>query len=210
MSWYLDKQYIKNIQESYKTNVLYQEHFKEIKGKILDVGCTTGWFTKLNLKQIQGIDNDKQAIRFCKQRKMNVKYMDVEKKLKYKNNTFNGIFVGYLIEHIKDSKHLLNETYRILKPKGKLIVITENWKKTYKDFYDDPTHMKPYTKISLEKVVYESKYTNYKIEDERKPIKGLGWLVRKKIITTKTAIKIINVLYKLKIRGNGIILTAYK
>ena len=29
-------------------------------------------------------------------------------------------------------------------------MVTPNWKYSYKDFYDDPTHKRPYTKKSLE------------------------------------------------------------
>ena len=54
-----------------------------------------------------------------------------------------------LIEHLKDPSNFLQETLRILKPGSSLILSTPNWRYSRDVFYDDYTHVQPYTVISL-------------------------------------------------------------
>ena len=63
----------------------------------------------------------------------------------------NGIFFKMGIEHltIKEISNCLSEAIRVLKPKGNLIVITSDWKWTYKFFYEEYTHQTPFTSSSL-------------------------------------------------------------
>ena len=51
---------------------------------------------------------------------------DVNKKLPYKDNSFDVIFSGELIEHTFDDLEFLKECKRILKPKGLIIITTPN------------------------------------------------------------------------------------
>ena len=54
-----------------------------------------------------------------------------------------------VIEHIYNPNNFLNEIKRILKKNGNLIIVTPNFRFSFKEFYDDPTHVKPYTEESL-------------------------------------------------------------
>jgi len=54
-----------------------------------------------------------------------------------------------LIEHINDPGHFLKETKRILKPGGVLWISTPNIEACGEKFWDDPTHVHPYTRASL-------------------------------------------------------------
>ena len=49
-----------------------------------------------------------------------------------------------VIEHIKDPANILNEIKRVLTHDGILIIITPNLDKVKFNFFDDPTHVKPY------------------------------------------------------------------
>ena len=71
-------------------------------------------------------------------------------KLNFNDDHFDLITGISLIEHIVDPSNFLTETLRVLKKDGFLILVTPDWKHNVKDFFDDPTHVKPYTKNSLE------------------------------------------------------------
>ena len=58
-----------------------------------------------------------------------------------------------VIEHLNDPSNLLNEALRVLKPGGYLFIETPNWKYSSNSFYDDYTHVKPYTTASLKSVL---------------------------------------------------------
>src|SRR3989344_3050671 len=78
---------------------------------------------------------------------------DLEKdKIPHKNNSFDYILCLAIIEHISNYNNLFNELNRVLKPRGMLFITTFDFKNT-KRFYDDYTHVKPYTKKSLKKIL---------------------------------------------------------
>ena len=58
-----------------------------------------------------------------------------------------------VIEHIKNIDNYLNEIMRILVKGGAVYLTTPNFKYCYKDFYNDPTHIRPFTEIALEKLM---------------------------------------------------------
>jgi ubiquinone/menaquinone biosynthesis C-methylase UbiE len=47
-------------------------------------------------------------------------------KLPYPNNTFDEVYSRCLLEHTKNVFNVLKEMIRVLKPKGKLVIITDN------------------------------------------------------------------------------------
>jgi SAM-dependent methyltransferase len=67
----------------------------------------------------------------------------------YDNNTFDYIFIKSVIEHISNTDLFLSEIYRVLTPGGKVIILTPDYQKQKDFFYDDYTHIKPFTLNSL-------------------------------------------------------------
>lgn len=74
-----------------------------------------------------------------------------------KDNSVDVITINHVIEHLADYKTLMSECKRVLKPKGLLIITTPdinasklrldfwNGRPTRFNFWNDPTHIKPYT-----------------------------------------------------------------
>jgi 2-polyprenyl-3-methyl-5-hydroxy-6-metoxy-1,4-benzoquinol methylase len=112
------------------------------KKKILDVGCGDGSLVKY-LKS-RGIFADG-----C-----DIKDLDFEKDhFSFKKETFDFILLYSVIEHINNTSHLMLEIKRMLKKSGILIIITPNFKYCFNSFYDDPTHVKPFTNLGLENML---------------------------------------------------------
>jgi len=67
-----------------------------------------------------------------------------------------------VIEHISDLDHFFSEIKRVIKPGGVVYITTPNFKYCYKNFYDDPTHKKPFTELSLKQSmeIYSFKYVS--------------------------------------------------
>lgn len=55
-----------------------------------------------------------------------------------------------VIEHLRDPSLFLGEIFRVLKPGGLIYLSTPNFQYDWKNFYNDPTHVKPYTPKGLE------------------------------------------------------------
>lgn len=109
---------------------------------ILDVGCGDGSLVKY-------LNNQGVAATGC-----DIKDLNFEKDIfPYKDGSFDYILLYSVIEHVHNTGHLILEIRRMLKISGVLIIITPNFKYCSNSFYDDPTHVKPFTNIGLENIL---------------------------------------------------------
>lgn len=116
----------------------------DFKGKVLDIGSGDGSFVevcKQNGIEAVGVDIS-DGIDFEKDRAA------------FKDNDFDFAVMYSVLEHLRDPSNILSETYRILKPHGKLIIITSNFELGSlflcdRDFFIDPTHVHPYNRKSI-------------------------------------------------------------
>ena len=54
-----------------------------------------------------------------------------------------------VIEHIENIDNFVGEALRVLKPGGIFYLSTPNFRFCYKSFYNDPTHVRPFTETTL-------------------------------------------------------------
>ncbi len=69
--------------------------------------------------------------------------------LPVRDNSVDVVTAVSLIEHLYAPRMMLAEALRVLKPGGAIILVTPNWRYSYLDFFDDPTHVHPFTAPSL-------------------------------------------------------------
>ncbi|WP_354624026.1 methyltransferase domain-containing protein [Psychromonas sp. MME2] len=75
---------------------------------------------------------------------------DIEKdSLSHDNDSVDFVTLNAVIEHIQKPENIFKEIKRILKVDGLVFIRTPNWKMDYKNFYNDPTHVKPYSPETL-------------------------------------------------------------
>lgn len=102
--------------------------------RVLDAGCGIGYYsfelaTKFACK-VDGVDIDAEDIELAKQiiKKTHVPNMEFSvcdiSELKFGDETFDKVILSEVLEHITDDIGVLNELYRVLKPKGYLILST--------------------------------------------------------------------------------------
>jgi ubiquinone/menaquinone biosynthesis C-methylase UbiE len=107
----------------------------KIKNKIvLDAGCGTGgainYFSNF-CKEIYGIDISRENIEKAKEKYKNKNLffqVDNVEKISFDESTFDVVYSRWVIEHLKNPKKFIDETYRILKPGGVLILWVPNVK----------------------------------------------------------------------------------
>jgi len=100
---------------------------------VLDLGCGIGTFVRVTYDQVQaviGLDFSLEIIRFCQQELgpiSNVSFLVADaKQIPLKENTIDRIISADLVEHLPDDvlKGMLQECFRVLKPKGELAIYT--------------------------------------------------------------------------------------
>jgi len=104
----------------------------DLKNKnILDIGCYDGTFLSLieNRKNnFYGIEASNYGVKMSSKKGINVKkffFNDVDK-IPFKNEFFDLIIAGEIVEHIYDTDFFLQEIYRLLKKDGFLLISTPN------------------------------------------------------------------------------------
>lgn len=136
-----DKRLLNTINKFLKFNKL-----KEIGrgSNLLDLGSGTGSFVNICQEKgviANGIDAGTNGLN-----------LEVEK-INFSDKSYDFITMINLIEHLRNHKNIMAEIYRLLKDDGLLIILTPNFKYCYKTFYDDPTHVSPFTNNSLKKIL---------------------------------------------------------
>ena len=145
--------YFKRLFKEHKIRYLFAKKF--VKNKIVvDVACGNGFGTytlaRSGAKFLYGIDNDKVAISYAKQKYKddNIKFiLGNAEKIPLRSNLADIIASFETIEHLKYPKKFLKEVKRTLKPKGVLILSTPNREISYED---NPYHLKEYTLPELD------------------------------------------------------------
>lgn len=157
--------------------------------KVLDFGCGDGryflFFKKyLPKKNIYGVEISHKRILSCKRIGWNnVKQIKTLQKLPFRDNCFDFINFDQVIEHIKENEitFYIQEFKRILKPNGKVLVITPNYpikriydflnalkSKNIKKIKDDPTHVAFYNISQLQHL-----FLRHNFHAEIKPTGGV-------------------------------------
>ncbi|GEM_PF-891700 len=202
MSHYSDKHYTvdKDFDKFY-----YGILFK--KGdKIVDIGCSTGNFALQDPKNIIGIDVDEDALKIARKFGLKVIKQDVAGKLPFKGSTVENVNCRHVLEHLDSTLHFMKDIFRILKKNGRLVLITDE--PAY-HFWDDYTHKRPFTVKSLEQLLYDAGFKNFRVSHfPQQGVFGLGLLYRHKMVSPGLAKKIYLLFGKLS--KKSLIIEAFK
>jgi 2-polyprenyl-3-methyl-5-hydroxy-6-metoxy-1,4-benzoquinol methylase len=97
-------------------------------GRLLDIGCGDGK-TLSSMQalgwQVEGVDFDPQAVEHARRRGLDV-HVGTLMEQRYADNSFDAIIMSHLIEHVHKPLDILVDAHRILKPGGRLVIITPN------------------------------------------------------------------------------------
>lgn len=97
-------------------------------GRLLEIGCGSG-VTLSRMAElgwvVEGVDFDPSAVVNAKSKGLTVALGTLEQQ-QYVENFFDAIVMSHLFEHVHDPLRLLQESHRILKTGGKLVIVTPN------------------------------------------------------------------------------------
>ena len=143
-----------------------QEVFNDINGdleklksrNLLDVGCGLGHqaIAFSQYVNVQGLDRVDECSELFKQLELDIPVhtCDMEEdSYPLSDGSVDYVFSKSVIEHLPKWDHYLSEIRRILRRDGKLVIMTPSWNSSPESFYDDPTHISPFTEISLRKAL---------------------------------------------------------
>lgn len=97
-------------------------------GQLLDIGCGNGQALQCMGElgwRVQGVDFDSQAVQIAQKKGLEVRLGSLGDQA-FPSNSIDAITMSHLIEHVHDPLELLKECRRILKPGGRLVMVTPN------------------------------------------------------------------------------------
>lgn len=111
--------------------ILEKLNLENLSGKVLDLGCGDGSLgkeLKLVFPQIElyGIDISHTGTGLAQSAYQAVQVGDLNEVLPYDTHFFDYVITHEVLEHVLNTDQFISESYRILKPKGTLIVTTPN------------------------------------------------------------------------------------
>ncbi|MCJ7541221.1 MAG: class I SAM-dependent methyltransferase [Desulfobacterales bacterium] len=98
-------------------------------GKVLDIGCATGFFLEVaNFAgwDVYGVEISKFSSNIAYSKFGERVYRGTLEQAGFESSSFDLITMIDLIEHIPDLLSFLREVHRILKPSGRLLIVTPN------------------------------------------------------------------------------------
>jgi 2-polyprenyl-3-methyl-5-hydroxy-6-metoxy-1,4-benzoquinol methylase len=131
-------------------------------GRLLDVGCGAGdWLLRMRDLgwQAQGMDFDPGAVAEARRAGLDVRLGSLEEQ-DYSGQSFDAITLNHVIEHLPDPIGTLKHCFKLLKPGGKLVVVTPNGSSLGHHFFkanwrglEIPRHLFVFSHGSLKKAL---------------------------------------------------------
>ena len=123
---------------------------------VLDLGCGRGEIASaLQSLGFMVVGADLSIPNRARERNASVTWKELngDQELPFPDEEFDFIFTKSVIEHQREPELFLSECFRILKTGGRLLVLTPDWVRNKSRFFDDHTHVTPFTKISLTNIL---------------------------------------------------------
>ncbi|HEY0428749.1 MAG TPA: class I SAM-dependent methyltransferase [Pyrinomonadaceae bacterium] len=154
--------------------------------RILDVGCGDGFHLNLLKKYgakswtLEGVDVDARAAQMAEKSGLKV-YLGSIEELDLPKNAYDLAFMIQTIEHVEKPEKVLSAALEVLKPGGRLVVVTDNtdtldfkfFKGSYWGGYHFPRHWNLFNRKSLANLAEK---TGFEVEKLTTVVSPVNWV----------------------------------
>jgi len=151
-------------------------------GRLLKVGCGSGTMLARMAGygwDVTGLDFDERAVANARAKGLEVHHGSLAQQ-RYSEHTFDAVVMSHVIEHVAEPEALLRECLRILKPGGKLVVVTPNvsgrmhakYRKNWLHL-DPPRHLFLFSPTALATLVDKAGYRDVTVSTTVRDAAGL-------------------------------------
>jgi SAM-dependent methyltransferase len=126
---------------------LYESRFQG-RDRVLDVGPGRCWFTRQDPARITAIEPEQRLVDHYLREGLDIRQGSVYS-IPFAAASVDGVFCCWLFEHLEDPAKAIVEIGRVLRPDGYTCIIVPSPRTLGTTFYDDYTHIRPFTRASL-------------------------------------------------------------
>lgn len=142
----------------------------DVKGKkILDIGCGFGWYEKMAIeagaKEVIGLEPEEKNFHQARKESPRARFViGSALNLPFSDSSFDKVVILEVLEHLPKGveNKVFSETFRVLKPKGELVVSTPNLH--FLSCLLDPIWLFGHRHYSLSQVTAMIKNTGFTVE----------------------------------------------
>jgi SAM-dependent methyltransferase len=182
-----------------RSDLHYFLYLRAAPRPLLDVGCSVGNLLSIDPKNSVGIEIDPGAVEICRQRGFTAEVVDLNGALPFPDASFGTVHCRHVIEHVWEPLHLMREMRRVLRPGGRIVLLTPDFRYAFRTFYDDHTHLRPLTQESLRRLALDSGFADFTIQHEVSRV-GLRQLVRRGAVSPALGSQLYRLAFRLGIR----------
>lgn len=156
------------------------------RAPILDVGCGEGlylsYLKKHNIRAT-GIEAHRATAKRARDKKLDVVIGDAFRVLPKLRGRSGAVVISHLIEHLSGDQaaRLMRLAYNCLRPGGRILVLTpnpRNIKTLAWTFWEDPTHVRPYSLPALSRLFDEAGFHAVALKELPEPSGPFLWKIR--------------------------------
>jgi SAM-dependent methyltransferase len=141
---------------------LFASRFAHLE-RIVEIGPGRGWFLEQARNRITGIDNSPGLVAHHQADGLDVRLGDAYS-IPAADESFDGAFSCWLFEHLADPARAMLEIRRVLRPGGYACIIVPSHTTLLTGFYDDYTHIRPFTPRACEHLGHSTGFGRVKVE----------------------------------------------
>ncbi|MBX7150650.1 class I SAM-dependent methyltransferase [bacterium] len=175
---YLDIEHVGPNEESVRKEYAPLLQYFDGCNNVLDVGCGRGILLEMLRERginAMGCDSELSMVQTCLQKGFECSQTDVLNFVGGTDQKFDAICCGHLIEHLEPASALefLCQCFDKLIPGGRLLIITpnpEDLKIITLYFWLDLTHVRPYPRVLLEKMLKHIGFAILQSHDSNLPL----------------------------------------
>jgi len=125
--------------------------------RVLDVGCGNGALVTAAMgkgSMAVGLDASREVVVAAKGITAKDAFVQASAThLPFKDHALDRLLTQHLIEHLHDPGMAVKEWHRVIRPGGRLIVLTPNARYPDPRIFDDPTHVRIFDSTSLGEIL---------------------------------------------------------
>lgn len=204
--------------------------------RVLDVGCGDGFHLGLLARfgspgwRLMGVDVDARAVEIARDSGLDV-YLGTVEDVNLDPASVDVVYTLQTLEHVADPAGFLRSIYRVLKPGGRLVIVTDNtdsvdfslFRRRYWGGYHFPRHWHLFNRRSLARLARQAGYRVDGIETIVSPVnwvysihnllvgaKAPRWLVNRFTLRSPVSLSFFTVVdMALQKLGRGALLNGY-